>query len=70
MYLEPLTSTPILELAPMPAKKDRGMEMTRAQGQEATRNTRERPTYMESSPMPSSGGRKASAAAAKMMKGV
>ena len=35
--MEPFTSTPARLAPPMPAKKLRGMEITRAQGQEMTR---------------------------------
>ena len=36
----PLKRMPSLEALPMPAKKARGTEMTRAQGQEITRKVR------------------------------
>ena len=40
--MDPLTSTPALLAPPMPAKKLRGMLMTRAQGQLMTRKVRAR----------------------------
>ncbi len=39
-WLPPLTRTPSREARPMPAKKLRGTEITRAQGQEMTRKHR------------------------------
>ena len=68
--LEPLTRTPRRLPAPMPAKKDRGIEITRAQGQEATKNTSARLSHMEIEPIPKRGGRKVRRIAAMIIQGV
>ena len=39
-WIVPFTITPILLIAPMPPKKDRGTERTSAHGQDTTKNTR------------------------------
>ena len=54
----------------MPPKKLRGMEMTRAQGQETTRKFKARVNHIFQVPKPSTGGSTASTTAATTTAGV
>ena len=54
----------------MPPKKDRGMEMTSAQGQDTTRKVRARWSQSSHPPKPSTGGSTARARAAYTTAGV
>ena len=60
MCTEPLTMTPVLEIAPKPPKNDRGTESTKAQGQDTTKNTRARVIQLAKSSFGSTNGTKAS----------
>ena len=59
----PLIITPVLEMAPIPPKNDKGTDKTRAQGQDTTRNTSARvPQSAQEAPSINKGTRASSAA--------
>ncbi len=70
MNFPPLTSTPFLEADPIPAKKERGTEITRAHGQDATKKTSERIIHVSNGCCKIKGGRKATAIAHRIIMGV
>lgn len=64
MKLEPFTRIPLRDAPPIPPKKDKGTEMTSAQGQEITKNSNARNTHFPKSKEPeTSGGTTASTTA-------
>ena len=68
--IEPLARMPFREAPPIPPKKERGTEMTSAQGQETTRNISAWWTQGPKGSRRMSGGRKASSAAPMTTAGV
>ena len=66
----PFTRMPCLEAPPMPPKKLRGMEITKAQGQDTTRKFSALGTHTPQPPSSSKEGITARARAAKTTAGV
>lgn len=66
----PFHEDTVLEAAPMPPKNDKGMETTRAQGQEMTRNTKARLSHSAQEAWKRRGGTMPSARAAMTTAGV
>jgi len=68
--LPPFSSNPLLDAAPIPPKSARGTDMTRAHGQETTRNTRALYPHSRNAPRPARGGIDARRAAKTTTAGV